>query len=87
MKFKEIVKDLNFKYAFGQHSGVMNSSKDLYELPRFPINEKYGKLDRFSTLLRTLPFKYEYIEPQEKYIFENQNPPKVEVKFLTIIKI
>ena len=81
LKFKKIVKDLNFKYAFGQHSGVIDSSKDLYELPRFPINEKYGKLDRFSTLLKTLPFKYEYIEPREKYIFDNQNPPKVEVKF------
>ena len=31
-----------FKFAFGQHSGVIDLNKDPYELPRFPINEKYG---------------------------------------------
>ena len=38
--FKEIVKKLGFKYAFGQHSGVIDRTKDNFELPRFPINEK-----------------------------------------------
>ena len=36
----------NFKYAFGQHSGIIDISKDKYELPRFPINEKYGELKK-----------------------------------------
>ena len=40
-----------FKYAFGQHSGVIDFNKNIYELPRFPINEKYGDLKRFSFLL------------------------------------
>ena len=40
LEFKDIIKSLNFKYAFGQHSGVMDDTKDFYELPRFPINEK-----------------------------------------------
>ena len=25
----------------GQHSGVIDETKDFFELPRFPINEKY----------------------------------------------
>ena len=33
----------NFKYAFGQHSGVIDLDKNKFELPRFPINEKYGE--------------------------------------------
>ena len=37
-EFKQIIKDLGFKYAFGQHSGVIDETKDLWELPRFPIN-------------------------------------------------
>ena len=41
---KKIVSDLNFEFAFGQHSGVIDPTKDLLELPRFPINEKYGEL-------------------------------------------
>merc|ERR1711991_1251302 len=49
LEFKKIIKDLGFKYAFGQHSGVIDETKDLWELPRFPINEKYGKLQRFQT--------------------------------------
>jgi peptidoglycan/xylan/chitin deacetylase (PgdA/CDA1 family) len=50
----------NFKFAFGQHSGVIDLNKDKFELPRFPINEKYG---------------------EEKYLSQENNPPKFQVKF------
>jgi len=79
--FKKIISDLNFKYAFGQHSGVIDRTKDLLSLPRFPINEKYGELERFNSLLQTLPFPYEIIEPENRYILEVNNPPKVKIKF------
>ena len=49
---KKIVIDLGFKYAFGQHSGVVDQTKNLYEMPRFPINEKYGETERFKTILK-----------------------------------
>ena len=78
---KKIVADLNFKFAFGQHSGVIDSSKDFLELPRFPINEKYGELKRFKSIIQTLPFPYEKITPENRYIKKNENPPKVKVKF------
>ena len=55
--FKKIIKSLNFKYAFGQHSGVMDETKDFYEFPRFPINEKYGDLKRFEFLINQKEFK------------------------------
>jgi len=79
--FKKIVNDLNFKYAFGQHSGVIDKTKDFLELPRFPINEKYGELKRFKTILSTLPFPYEKITPEEKYLKIGENPPDVKIKF------
>ncbi len=78
---KKIVSDLNFKFAFGQHSGVIDQTKDFLELPRFPINEKYGELKRFKTILKTLPFPYEEITPENRYLKVNENPPKVKVKF------
>ena len=81
LEFKKIIKDLNFKYAFGQHSGVIDETKDLFELPRFPINEKYGELKRFKTLIKTLPLKYEKILPLEKYLISSKNPPEVRIKF------
>ena len=81
LEFKNLIKSLGFKYAFGQHSGVMDETKDFYELPRFPINEKYGEIKRFSSLTKTLPFKYKKISPEEKYLLENKNPPKVQISF------
>ena len=29
LEFKKIIKELGFKYAFGQHSGVIDETKDL----------------------------------------------------------
>ena len=75
------IKDLGFKYAFGQHSGVIDETKDLWELPRFPINEKYGEIKRFKTLMKTLPFKYKNIYPQDKYLLQSKNPPLVKIEF------
>tara|TARA_B100001765_G_scaffold59323_1_gene35538 strand:+ start:991 stop:2046 length:1056 start_codon:yes stop_codon:yes gene_type:complete len=78
---KKIVSDLNFKFAFGQHSGVIDITKDFLELPRFPINEKYGELKRFKSILRTLPLPYENITPENRYLKDSQNPPEVKIKF------
>ena len=84
--FKTIIKDLGFKYAFGQHSGVSDETKDFYELPRFPINEAYGELKRFETILKTIPLKFKSIIPKEKYIQNSNNPPEVTVEFFEDIK-
>ena len=70
-----------FKYAFGQHSGVIDINKDKFELPRFPINEKYGDLDRFKFLINLLPLQYKKLIPEEKIITNNNNPPKMVVEF------
>ena len=86
LEFKKIIKNLGFKFAFGQHSGVIDETKDLFELPRFPINEKYGEIKRFNTLMRTLPFKYKNIIPEDKYLIQSKNPPKVKVEFYENIR-
>ena len=84
--FKKIINDFGFKYAFGQHSGVIDETKDFYELPRYPINEKYGEIKRFKSLTKTLPFKYKNIQPEEKYLSQVNNPPKVKIEFYDNIK-
>ena len=86
LDFKDIIVSLGFKYAFGQHSGVIDDTKDFYELPRFPINEKYGEIKRFNSLTKTLPFKYKKVSPAEKYLLQNKNPPKVKIEFYENIK-
>jgi peptidoglycan/xylan/chitin deacetylase (PgdA/CDA1 family) len=86
ISFKNIIVSLGFKYAFGQHSGVIDETKNFYELPRFPINEKYGEIKRFTSLTKTLPFKYKNIFPEEKYLLESKNPPKVKIEFYENIR-
>ena len=81
LEFKKIIKELGFKYAFGQHSGVIDESKDMWELPRFPINEKYGEIKRFNTLMKTLPLKFKKITPEDRYLLQSKNPPKISIEF------
>ena len=71
----------NFKFSFGQHSGVIDLNKDRFELPRFPINEKYGDLERFKFLINLQPLQYKRLLPKNKYIDEKNNPPNFSVEF------
>ena len=71
----------HFEVAFGQHSGVIDRNKDKFELPRFPINEKYGDLKRFKSLINYAPLEYKILNPEEKKINENDNPPKLIIEF------
>ena len=71
----------NFMFSFGQHSGVIDINKDRHELPRFPINEKYGNLKRFKFLINLNPLQYKVLYPEEKYLSNNNNPPNFLVEF------
>jgi len=82
LDFINIIKQ-NFNFAFGQHSGVIDLSKDNFQLPRFPINEKYGDLERFKSVINLLPFYYKNIYPKENYLTEINNPPEVFVEFFS----
>ena len=83
-EYSKLMKDYiskNFKYAFGQHSGVIDLNKDKFELPRFPINEKYGELKRFQSIINYFPLEYKKILPEEKQLFKSTNPPEFKVEF------
>ena len=71
----------NFDFAFGQHSGVIDINKDKFELPRFPINEKYGELNRFKSIINYYPLEYKKLLPLEKKLTTSTNPPKFVVEF------
>ena len=71
----------NFNYAFGQHSGVIDLNKEKFQLPRFPINENYGEIKRFETVIKTYPLEYSELFPIKKKINKQNNPPPFKVKF------
>ena len=71
----------NFSLSFGQHSGVIDVNKEKYELPRFPINEKYGELKRFKSLINYNPLEYKSLKPEEKKLDNKNNPPRLMIEF------
>jgi peptidoglycan/xylan/chitin deacetylase (PgdA/CDA1 family) len=71
----------NFTFAFGQHSGVIDLNKEKFQLPRFPINESYGEITRFQSIIKTYPLEYKSLIPVEKKLNKENNPPIFSVKF------
>ncbi len=70
-----LIKEYKFKVAFGQHSGIINETSNMYYLPRFSLNEKYGEIERvkFAASARGLGV-YDFI-PENPSISEN--PPYI----------
>ena len=83
-EYSKFMKDYisqNFDLAFGQHSGVIDINKDKFELPRFPINENYGDLKRFESIIDLFPLEYKKLIPSEKKLAKDNNPPMFKVEF------
>ena len=83
-EYSEFMRDYiskNFNFGFGQHSGVIDINKDKFELPRFPINENYGEIQRFKSIINTYPLEYKKLNPVEKKINPKNNPPDFSVEF------
>ena len=83
-EYSKFMKDYiskNFDFAFGQHSGVIDVTKDKFELPRFPINENYGQIERFTSIINSYPLQYKSLLPEEKKLTKDNNPPEFKVEF------
>ena len=70
---RELVIEEGFLVAFGQHSGVAHASDDLFFLPRFAFNLRYGDIDRFRRSVNALPLPVQDITPADPLIAAN--PP------------
>ncbi len=71
----KLLKEYKFKVAFGQHSGVINETSEMYYLPRFSLNEKYGEIDRvkFAASAKGLGV-YDFIPSNPRI---SENPPYI----------
>ena len=70
---KQITKSY-FKAAFGQQSGGIYNGIDIFELPRYSLNEQYGDLKRFRFAANSYGLKIKNILPENKVITD-ANPP------------
>ena len=55
LRERQIIKDAGFVAAFGQHSGVSHVGGDLFGLPRFAMNQRFGSVDRLR-MAANVPF-------------------------------
>jgi peptidoglycan/xylan/chitin deacetylase (PgdA/CDA1 family) len=73
---RDLVQDQGFEAAFGQHSGSVGPEADLFSLPRFPLNEDYGDMDRFRLVVNSLPLPVTEVLPSDPLLQGPQsNPP------------
>ena len=73
-----LVKELGFTEALGQHSGVYNETSPQYYIPRFSVNERYGTLKRFKLVLNAKAFPVENFSSANPEVHKNANPPQIE---------
>ncbi len=69
------IEELGYTAAFSQYSGPAAHWSDLYSLPRFPINERFGGMDRFRLIVGTTALPVDDIAPINPVINEERNPP------------
>jgi len=63
-----------FKAAFGQHSGVAVSGGDMFYLPRFAMNKKYGDIERLRLAINALALLVADVTPRDSMV-TLANPP------------
>ena len=74
LREKEAARAAGFTAAFGQHSGVAHSGEDIYGLPRFALNERFGEVERFRLAGNALPLPVSDVLPADTVLGDN-NPP------------
>lgn len=71
----EVVRAAGFAAAFGQHSGAVARTADVFALPRFPMNETYGDMERFRLAVNSLPLPASEVTPADNRLDPAENPP------------
>lgn len=67
------VKDLGFKVALAQYSGVASAADDQFELPRFALNENYASESRFRLVSNARALPISHLIPTDPRVVDN--PP------------
>lgn len=72
LAYKDIIKSQEFRSAFSLHSGIAYANGDVYDIPRFPMTESYGDIDRFRLTANALPLPIENISPEDNMLTDAQ---------------
>lgn len=70
---RDMVAGAGFTAAFGQQSGGAHGDGDMFTLPRFALNERWGEPDRFRFVAQILPLPVTDVTPSDPLL--GPNPP------------
>ena len=70
----QLLKKLGIKFAFGQHSGIVHHYSNPYYMPRFALNENYGKIERFIFSANAKPLLVANFSPNIIFLKDNKQP-------------
>ncbi|MDP7549530.1 MAG: polysaccharide deacetylase family protein [Alphaproteobacteria bacterium] len=74
LREKKAAREGGFIAAFGQHSGVAHSGEDIYGLPRFAMNQRFGTVARFRMAGNGLPLPVSDVLPADT-VLRGEDPP------------
>ena len=77
LRLMKQVQDNGMTAAFGQQSGAITPAHNIWYLPRFAINERYGEEDRFRRVLNSLGLAVTDVTPFDPHLGQRagDNPP------------
>ncbi|MEE2761545.1 MAG: polysaccharide deacetylase family protein [Pseudomonadota bacterium] len=71
---RRLIRKSGYRAAFGQHSGVFHRNSNMDYIPRFALNESFGRIERFRLVANTLPLPVKDMAPLDAGI-GHVNPP------------
>jgi len=81
-EMKEVLKDLGFKAAAAQNSGVMYDH-DIFAIPRFPMAGPYTEIEGFREKANMKALRIKSKQP-ESNLLNGDNPPTITIEFDSI---
>ena len=81
MDMEQVVREMGFKAAAIQSSGVMHSAMNPLQSPRFPMSDRYGKMGSFIEKVTMLPLKVNEVETIATGYNGSEDNPRVIFRF------
>lgn len=73
-EMKKIVRELGFKAAAAQNSGVAHSNGDLFMTPRFPMSESYSSINQFAEKANMKALRVTESDPESFVLGTDKRP-------------
>ena len=80
LEMKGVLKNLGFKAAAAQNSGVMHNH-DIYAIARFPMAGPFTKIEAFKEKANMHALRIENKIPESSIVEQQNNPPMITIQF------